>query len=229
MSFCFYNLQGVKDDDGRDLIDEAISDDYSYKSKVTSILWAQYRYAILNNTDVDRWVQFATDRATLLNNRYSLLFAAYEAFKTSGDLTSIQMKDSRADSRTITDTGTGTSSGTVTTTDSTDTDSTDVVTNEDIPATSGSSASNWLTSRTRDTFDGTVSENGTQTSSSSDNSSNNRTDDGTTTLTYMDGAIPPELIDRMKRNLFDPYLEYAREFNDLFVPFYTNDICGCWI
>lgn len=208
-----YTLDSVLQNDNIDLIDEAIADTYSYKDKVSKNIWAMYRYYLINAYDLERWKQRVTDRVTLLHNRYSVLFSAYDDLVTDGTITALDSVDTDTETRDLAETSTRTTS-----IDSQQTTH-DVGTSEALPATSGSSASSWLTNR--DISDGTVT------------GSNDGTDNGSTTdkgtvkheRVTRGGMIPAELYERMKNSLYDPYYEYAREFDYLFVPYYADE-CG---
>lgn len=211
MTICLYSLQSYKDDNSVDLISESIADTYSYKSKVSEQIWAQYRYAMINATDIDRWIQRAKDRVTSLNNRYSVLFTAYDALLADSSLYSIDSTSKETETRNLA----GSNNRTTTSKSTTDTDVTS--TTENLPATSGSSASSWLNGRDKSDSSQSVDGSGTDNSST--------TDTGTVTherTSHLD-MIPAELYKRMQENLYDPYYEYAREWYDLFVPFYTDE------
>lgn len=242
MSIEVNTLQGYLDDNKVDLIDTAISSDYVYKAKVSAQIWAMYRYAIINGCDIARWTQRATDKATNLHNRYSTLFAAYDALQDAGDLTALDSTETETETRdlattsgsTETTAATGSTSDTRTTATDTDVTSSNTATGEDLPATSGSSASSWLNSRDisngSQTQDTTVTETGSGSTKddTTRTASGTGTDKGTITRARnsQSGMIPAELYRRMKDALYDPYYEYAREWYDLFVPLYA-DICGC--
>lgn len=215
MTICLYSLQSYKDDNDIDLVDSAISDTYTYKSKVSEQIWAQYRYALISNCDIDRWLQRCKDRVTSLHNRYSILFTAYDALLADNSLSSIDSRSTETETRNLA------GSNKRTTSNNQNTDGLQVGTAEDLPATSGSSASNWLNARNRVTDDTTVTTSGTDNADT--------TDTGTVTRDRVSHAdmIPAELYKRMQDNLYDPYYEYAREWYDLFVPFYTDEWCRC--
>lgn len=206
-----YSLQSYKDENDTDLVESFLSDYTDYYDKCSKQIWALYRYAVLNacnsDTGIERWVQRAKDIAYTLDERYSQLFTAYESLKTAGDVTSITLKDSSV----------------VTTTSKTDdvrSDSgTSEQTSEDIPQNAASTDLDWLTSRDKGTT-GNESKGSAQT-------------DGTVTTerNSTNGLIPLELFQRMKDGLFNPYLEYAREYDRLFMPFYADecDDTECWI
>lgn len=213
MTICLESLQSYKDDNNIDLIDSAIADTYTYKSKVSEQIWAQYRYAILNSTDIDRWIQKAKDRVISLNNRYSVLFTAYDSLLADNSLSSIDSNSTETETRNLAGSNKRTTSNTQ------NTNGTQVGTTENLPATSGSSASSWLDARNRLTDDTDVTQSGTDNTDT--------TDTGTITRARVSHAdmIPAELYKRMQENLYDPYYEYAREWYDLFVPFYTDEWC----
>lgn len=213
MTFCLYSLQSYNDDEGTDLIDSAIDDTYSYKSKVSAMIWAQYRYSLINSCDIDRWLQRAKDRVTQLHNRYSVLFTAYDSLTADDSLSSIDSSSSETETRNLA----GSDNRTIDSATTNDTANTRTI--EDMPATSGSASSTWLSQRIKDSGsdDGTVK--------GTDNHAT--TDTGTITRSRVSHAdmIPAELLNRMRANLYDPYYEYAREWYDLFVPFYTDEVC----
>lgn len=215
MMWC-YTLQNVQDDESRDLVDEGIAATYSYKSDAAAMIWARYRYAVLNTTDLDRWVQRFKDRVTQLDRRYSLIFSAYSAMQTAGDLTDIDSIDTETENHT----NNGTANRTTTDSDSSTVDTTQ--TGETLPATSGSSASSWLDQRNISNSTGSQTRNGT------DNTTTTDTGEITRTHNYHNGMIPAELLDKLRNNLFDPYYEYAGEFRDLFIQMYDNEACGCY-
>lgn len=213
MTYCLYSLQSVLEDDSKDLIDNAIPSVYNYKNKVKEQIWAMYRYNLINGCDLDRWVQRVTDRTTNLHNRYSLLFSVYDELVANGTLTTLESTEFETETRDLstTNTQTGTADSQTTTHD--------VSTTEDLPVTSGSSASNWLTDR--DISDGTA----TVESDTTINGAG--TDKGTITRERISrsGLIPAELYDKMRKSLYDPYYEYATEFYDLFIPYYATECC----
>lgn len=199
-------LADYLEDESVDLVDSILTDPdgnaYSYSTKAGRAIWATYRYAMLNTcaseSGIERWIQRGRDIAYNLDERYSQLFAAYESFKTAGTLTSID----------ITETTTTTSSTEQSGTDSSST----TATSEDLPQYASASSGTWLTGR--NASDGS----GTTTGKS----------DTTATMSHAStgGALAGELIERMRDGLFNPYLEYAGEFRDLFVPFWSDE-CGC--
>lgn len=213
MMACF-TLQSMQDDEGRDLIDEAIPDTCAYKTKVSPMLWAMFRYAILNTCDPDRWVQRATDRYTLLDNRYSVIIEAYEALKETGDLSLLESTSEELETRNLT----GSSSRETSATGTSSMDSTD--TSENLPQYANASSGTFLSDRGTSESSGTNSSSGTESVTT--------TDGGTVKRVHVDrmGSIPAEMLDRMRSSLYDPYYEYAQEFADLFVRMWADE-CGC--
>ena len=174
----------------------------TFKDKPSKAIWATYRYQLLNccgcGTYVDRWKYRFADRAYNLMEKYALLFKAYEALKTAGSMTAIE-----STSKVVTkNEGTAHSE--------TETDNT--VTTENIPQYADAQSGEWLNGRNKDK--GTVGTDG------------KTSDSGTIETASALGMLPAELAEKMKNALFNPYVEYAREFEDLFVAFYASG-CGC--
>lgn len=201
-------LDSYLEDNSIDLVDSILTDPdgnaYSYSEKAGKAIWAMYRYALMNcmpaEKYINRWIQRGRDIAYNLDERYSQLFTAYESLKTAGKPVSID----------ITDTGTttteteGSSTGTSENTD----------TSEAIPQYADASQGTWLTGR------GKSSGSNSGTSTGKATVTENRSSTG--------GSLPVELMQRMRNGLFNPYLEYAGEFENLFVPFYIDESgCDC--
>lgn len=210
-----HTLQSMQDDEGRDLIDEAIPGACSYKAQVSTMIWAMYRYAILNSCDPDRWVQRATDRWTLLDNRFSVIIEAYEELRRSGDLGLLESTSEETETRDLT----GTSARETSASGTSSADSVD--TSENLPQYANAGSGTFLSDR------GTSESSGSSTSTGSENVTT--TDGGTVKRVHKDrmGAIPAEMLDRMRTSLYDPYYEYAKEFSDLFVRLWADECGGC--
>lgn len=200
-------LQDYLDDNSVDLVDSILTDPegnaYSYSEKAGKAIWATYRYAMMNcrssEKSITRWIQRGRDMVYNLDERYAQLFTAYEALKTAGKPTSIDMTDSG----TTTTDATGDSAGTDKRTD----------TNEVIPQYADASQDSWLNSR----------------AVSDGSSSGTTHEESTTTYsnTVTGGNLPIELMNRMKDGLFNPYLDFARALSDLWVPFFVDEGCDC--
>lgn len=173
-----------------------------FKDKPSKAIWASYRYQLLNccgcGVYVDRWKHRFSDRAYNLMEKYTLLFKAYEAMKTAGSMTAIESVSK------VTTANEGTAHS------ETATDST--ATTENIPQYADAQSGEWLNGRNKDK--GTVGTDG------------KTSDSGTIETASALGMLPAELAEKMKNALFNPYTEYAREFEDLFIPFYASG-CGC--
>lgn len=130
-------LECVTDDDANpvDCFDRAVPADNPYRTDLIAMLWATYRYRPIASLCLDRWLQMLEDRATVLDRRYTLLIAEYEAHKT--DIASIRM----GWTETWSDKAMSSATGSDTT----------VHTSEDIPQTSGAGSDTWLSRRDTDT------------------------------------------------------------------------------
>ena len=208
------SLQSIKENEETDLIadvftamhDDGYMDDAQYalySDKPAKAIWATYRYRFLNcccsETYINRWKQKFADTAYNLIERYDLIFKAYEAFKTDGDITGLTSKSLIA--------------STEERTSHVSDDSNDTVTGENIPAYADAQDGEWLNDRTKS--DRNATRDGTDKASSS-----------VTTDSAL-GLLPAELADRMRKSLFNPYTEYANEFEQMFMPFYADECCGC--
>lgn len=210
---CLLSLQDYKDANDIDLVDQgfaSLETLYSvdkdtiatFQDKPAKAIWATYRFQLLNccgcDTYIDRWKYRFTDKAYNLLEKYKILFTAYEQLKNNNSL------------------GVTDSVNTVVTTNSGTTHSESVnngqTTNERIPQYADASSGQWLNDRVKS--DGTNSADGTTHG------------DGTIVTTSALGMLPAELADKMKNALFNPYQEYAREFADLFIPFFASE-CDC--
>lgn len=217
------SLQSYLDDNSTDLIADVLTDAdgnaYSYATKAGRAIWATYRYAIMNTCGDDdgikRWIQRGQDIAYNMDERYSQLFAAYEQFKSTGVLTDINIGQKQT---AVTD---GTVKNTGTVTNVSDDDRKITGTTEAIPQYSDASNGTWLTGRTGTATDGDLTDTRTDDTTAKTDAT------VTTTIEGTGGVLSNELIRRMKDGLFNPYLEYAREFATLFVPFWVDE-CGCW-
>ena len=207
------SLQDYKEANEIDLIDSAFNTleaTYgvdadtiaTFKDKPSKAIWAMYRYQLLNccgcGVYIDRWKYRFADRAYNLMERYDLLFKAYEKLKTDGVLgnTSSVTK--------VTSTNEGTSSATM--------KDNSVATNENIPQYAKAEDGTWINNRAKN--------------DSENESSGTTANNGTIETDSALGLLPAELADKMRKALFNPYTEYAREFEDLFVPFYASG-CRC--
>lgn len=201
------SLDSYLEDNSVDLVDSILTDPdgnaYSYSNKAGKAIWATYRYAMLNckptEKYITRWIQRGRDIAYNMDERYSQLFTAYEALKTAGTPTSIDITDKATTTVESESSNTGSNSNTDT--------------SEAIPQYANASEDSWLTGRGISNGSNTGSSTGKATTTE------NRSSTG--------GNLPIELIQRMKAGLFNPYLEYAGEFRDLFVPFFIDE-CGCY-
>ncbi len=209
---CLFSLQDYLEANEIDLIDGAydvMQASFSvdadtiamYKDKPAKAVWATYRYQLMNccgcGAYIDRWKYRFSDRAYNLMEKYTMLFKAYEELKSAGELT-------KTGSVTVmTSENEGTSSS------KTGTDGT--VTGERIPQYADASQGQWLNDRTR-----------TEAEASTEGKDANK---GTVKTESALGMLPSELADKMRNALFNPYVEYAREFEDMFVPFYASR-CG---
>lgn len=208
------SLQSIKENEETDLIadvftamhDDGYMDDAQYalySDKPAKAIWATYRYRFLNcccsETYINRWKQKFADTAYNLMERYDLIFKAYEALKTDGDITGLTSKSLIA--------STEESSG-----HSTDNDDY-TNTTENIPAYADAQDGEWISARTKNK--------GTEAKDYGNKVT------GTTTTDSALGLLPAELADRMRKSLFNPYTEYANEFEQMFMPFYADECCGC--
>lgn len=217
-------IQEYLDDNSVDIIADVLTDAdgnaYSYATKAGRAIWAMYRYAPMNTCDSDdgikRWIQRGKDMAYNLDERYAQLFTAYENFKATGDLTSIESKQKQ-----VTATG-GTVANTGSVTNTNKDDKVITTTAEAIPQYQKASDGTWLTGRNVSTPNGTVVDTRVDDTAVTTNMT------ATTDITGISGVIPSELIERMRNGLFNPYLEYAREYRSLFIPFWFDE-CGCGI
>lgn len=119
------------DDTPVDCFDDAVPSDNPYRQTMVEMLWAQYRYTPIGSACLDRWLQRVKDKAAILDKRYQLLIAEWEADKES--IASIQRasKDLRSDVTTQSTSGS------------------DVITSEheDLPQSEDASGTRWLSAR----------------------------------------------------------------------------------
>ncbi len=194
-------LACVTDDDGVpiDCFADAIPDANPYKDTLSSMLWARYRYSMINSVCLDRWLQRVKDTALLVDQRYQMLIAEFEQQKKK--LASIK-RDGY--SETYHDESTDSSEGS------------DVVVteNEDLPQSADVTDTKWLSGR--------------NTSTSTPGVTVSHEADGTRTVTESD-ALNAEQYDKVLRNLRDPYVAYTDEFQGLFVNYFdmNGGCCGC--
>lgn len=207
------SIESYKDDNGVDLIqtayDAMLADGYitqtqydTYMAKPYRTIWAMYRYRFMNccpcDTYIDRWKQRFMDIAYTLTEKYDLLFTAYESIKADGSIVGLTSKTKVVGN----DTGHVGSSGS----------NDDTSTVENIPQYADAASGEWLSVRNK--------ANGTNASTIDTNT------DSTITTESALGLLPAELAEKMRNALFNPYAEYAKEFDSLFVPFYIDE-CGC--
>lgn len=186
------------DDTPVDCFEDAVPSANPYRADLIEMLWSRWRYVPINSACLDRWLQRVKDRAMILDRRYQLLIAEYERDPSS--LASIRMgwTETYADEATQTPTGS------------------DVTLHEaeDLPQTSGASASTWLSRRDRDTTTpGTV----IKTEASGTREHTDRS------------VLNAEEYEAVADSLVDPYVRYAEEFSDLFLDYYDlgGRCCGC--
>ena len=194
-------LACVTDDDGVpiDCFADAIPDANPYKDTLSSMLWARYRYSMINSVCLDRWLQRVKDTALLIDQRYQMLIAEFEQQKEK--MASIQRAGY---SETYHDETKDSSTG-----------SDKVVTeNEDIPQSENAEDSRWLSGR--------------NTSTSTPGVTVTHEADGTRTVTEAD-ALNAEQFKKVLDNLKDPYVAYTDEFEGLFVNYFDmyGGCCGC--
>lgn len=192
-------LACVTDDEGTpiDCFADAIPDANPYKAALEDMLWARYRYSMINSVCLDRWLQRLKDQALLIDQRYQLLIAEFESQKEK--LASIQRSGY---SETYHDEMTDSSEGSDTV----------VTKREDIPQSSGASSEEWLSAR--------------DTSTSTPGVTVKHEADGTRTVTESD-ALNAEQYRKVLDNLRDPYVAYTAEFAGLFVDYFDLNACGC--
>lgn len=210
---CLLSLQDYKDANDIDLVNQgfaSLETLYSvdadtvatFQDKPAKAIWATYRFQLLNccgcGTYIDRWKYRFADMAYNLLEKYKILFAAYEQLKNNNTL---GVTDSVT---TVVTTSSGTTHS--------ESDGNGTTTNERIPQYADASGGQWLNDRVKN--DSANSADGTNEAS------------GTIVTTSPLGLLPAELADKMKNALFNPYQEYAREFADLFIPFYASE-CAC--
>ena len=194
-------LACVTDDDGVpiDCFADAIPDANPYKDTLSSMLWARYRYSMINSVCLDRWLQRVKDTALLIDQRYQMLIAEFETQKEK--MASIMRTGS---SETYHDVHTSVPTG-----------SDKVVTeNEDLPQSADAEDSKWLSDR--------------NTSTSTPGVTVTDTTDGTRTIEQGD-ALNAEQYRKVLDNLKDPYVAYTQEFEGLFVNYFDmyGGCCGC--
>ena len=192
-------LACVTDDDGVpiDCFADAIPDANPYKDTLSSMLWARYRYSMINSVCLDRWLQRVKDTALLIDQRYQMLIAEFEAQKEA--MASIQRAGySEAYHDKTVDSSEGS----------------DVVTteNEDMPQSADASGTKWLSGR--------------NTSTSTPGVTVIHEADGARTVTEAD-ALNAEQYRKVLDNLRDPYVAYTDEFAQLFVNYFDMYGCGC--
>ncbi len=194
-------LACVTDDDGVpiDCFADAIPDTNPYKDTLSSMLWARYRYSMINSVCLDRWLQRVKDTALLIDQRYQMLITEFEAQKEK--MASIMRTGS---SETYHDVHTSVPTG-----------SDKVVTEvEDMPQSANADDSKWLSDR--------------NTSTSTPGVTVTDTTDGTRTIEQGD-ALNAEQYDKVLRSLKDPYVAYTAEFEGLFVNYFDmyGGCCEC--
>ena len=192
-------LACVTDDDGVpiDCFADAIPDANPYKDTLSSMLWARYRYSMINSVCLDRWLQRVKDTALLIDQRYQMFIAEFEQQKEK--MASIMRTGS---SETYHDVHTSVPTG-----------SDKVVTeNEDLPQSESAEDSKWLSDR--------------NTSTSTPGVTVTDTTDGTREIEQGD-ALNAEQFRKVLDNLRDPYVAYTDEFAGLFVNYFDLYGCGC--
>ena len=123
------------DDTPVDVFEDAVPADNPYRDKIIRRLWSLYRYQICNSVCLDRWLQRVKDRAEIIDGRYRLLMAEWEAQQAKIASINTGWTETYDDTSTQTPTGSDTA----------------VHKSEDIPQTAGASASEWLSRRDTDT------------------------------------------------------------------------------
>ena len=189
----------VEHDDGTpiDCFDDAVPQDNPYRDKLVARLWSMYRYSMIDSMCLDRWLQHVKDQAEIIDGRYRLLCAEWES--RQADLASIDMGWSETFEDHSTQAPTG--SDTV------------VRKSEDIPQSSGASASEWLSRRDTDTSTPGVTV---------------KTDANGNRKHVSNDALNAEEFDRVEKALRSPYTMYAKEFEKLFANYWAiNGGCGC--
>ena len=194
-------LACVTDDEGVpiDCFADAIPETNPYKDTLSSMLWARYRYSMINSVCLDRWLQRVKDTALLIDQRYQMLIAEFETRKEA--MASIMRTGS---SETYHDVHTSVPTG-----------SDKVVTeNEDLPQSESAEDSRWLSDR--------------NTSTSTPGVTVTDTTDGTREIEQGD-ALNAEQYRKVLDNLRDPYVAYTDEFAGLFVNYFDmyGGCCGC--
>ncbi len=192
-------LACVTDDEGTpiDCFADAIPDANPYKATLEDMLWARYRYSMINSVCLDRWLQRLKDQALLIDQKYQLLIAEFEAQKEK--IASIMRTGS---SETYHDVHTSVPSG-----------SDKVVTEvEDLPQSADADSSKWLSDR--------------NTSTSTPGVTVTDTTDGARTIEQGD-ALNAEQYRKVLESLRDPYVAYTAEFEGLFVDYFDLNACGC--
>lgn len=206
-------LQYYKEQNDIDLIDTCYSemlaeglisdsDATLYRAKPTKMIWAYWRYTLMNTCGSDdsvaRWKQRFKDTAYLLSEKYNILFNAYEELKGNGKLSEMY-------STTLTTTH---NEGTT----HVGTSGEDTATIENVPQYGDASTDNWINNRNKNKSEGTTD--------------GKTGDDGTIESQSALNLIPAEMAQKMRDSLFNPYMEYAAEFSKLFINFYADE-CGC--
>lgn len=192
-------LACVTDDEGNpvDCFADAVPETNPYKATLEDMLWARYRYSMINSVCLDRWLQRLKDQALLIDQKYRLLIAEFETRKDS--MASVMRTGY---SETYHDE----------TVDSSEGSDTVVTKREDIPQTSGASSEEWLSAR--------------DTSTSTPGVTAKHESDGTRTVSEAD-ALNAEQYEKVLESLRDPYVAYAEEFAGLFVNYFDLGGCGC--
>lgn len=213
-----YTPQGYKDETETDVFTEILKPwaDESQAAKIVTYLWSEYRYTVMNTDCVERWIQRGMDKSALDCRKWSAIMTAFDTHADSiGDLSrastisdTSDYEDLEGSKDTVTQSGTTKASGT-------DTD-----THEDIPATSGASASSWLTSRDTHTNGRTDTISGTTGTAYG---KRNRT--ARTSTTEDIGGTTAEALSRLMDAVEDPYAIYVRTWADRFVMLYETRTC----
>lgn len=188
-----------------EMLDEGLiseSDATLYRAKPAKMIWAYWRYTLMNccgsDATVARWKQRFKDTAYLLSEKYPILFNAYEEIKGNGTLSEMYSVSKTTTHSEGTSSNSNAGTGTATT--------------ENIPAYANASDDSWINSRNK-------------TENSGSNSGSTK-DDGTIETQSALNLIPAEMVEKIRDSLFNPYIEYASEFGRLFINFYADE-CGC--
>ena len=215
---CLYTPQGYKDETETDVFAKVLEPwaDTAQATKIATYLWSSYRYAVMDTACVERWIQRGMDKSALDCRKWTAIMAAYDAH--TDDIADLNRASKATDTSEYTDLEG--SRDTVTQSGTTKASGTDSDTHEDIPATSGASASSWLTSRDTHTNGRTDTVNGTVGTAYGKKNKTTRT-----SSTEDIGGTTAEALSRMMDAVEDPYAIYARTWADRFVQMYETRVC----